>query len=242
MTDAPSSALPALPSFAAPSRLEPWPPVWEPAAVVFDCDGLLVDTEAQWIGIQDAYLARHGKTIDPQLRRELTGRRAELIIQAIADIVGKDFREVGEEFLEAHRADVAEQLSPMPGALDLVRAVAARKPVAVASNSPRELLDPKIAGLGLSDVVDATVAIEDVDEPKPAPDMYAVGARMLGADPAEALALEDSETGSAAALGAGLQLIVVPSIPGQDPAGHLRLTSLEDPTLHAWVESWSRTR
>lgn len=241
MNDA-RSDLPALPDHAARTRLEPWPPSWEPAAVVFDCDGLLVDTEAQWILIQDEYLARHGKAMDPQQRRELTGRRAEVIIAAIAEIVGKDPQEVGEEFLAAHRLDVAERLTPFPGALELVRLIAARKPVAVASNSPRDLLDPKIAGLGLTDVVDATVAIEDVAEPKPAPDMYATGARLLGADPADTLAIEDSETGSAAALGAGLQLIVVPSIPGQDPAGHLRLSSLEDPTLVAWVESWSVTR
>ena len=116
------------------------------------------------------------------------------------------------------------------------------RPVAVASNSPRDLLDVKLVGLGIADVVDASIAIEDVDAPKPAPDMYLAAARALGAEPSECLGFEDSETGAEAALAAGLQLIAVPSIPGQDPRAPRRLDSLADPVLATWIAGWESTR
>ncbi len=227
---------------AAPTRLDPWPPTWEPAAVVFDCDGMLVDTEAQWIRVQDRYLAAHNTAFDAATRREITGRSASIVIGAIARQVGKDPQEVLDELVAEHRRDLEGKLDPMPGALELLREIAERKPVAVASNSPREMLDRKIDALGLRDVVDLSIAEEDVAHPKPAPDMYREGAIRLGADPADALAFEDSETGAQAALSAGLQLIAVPSIPDQNPQAHCTLASLEDETLWVWVRTWNRTR
>ncbi|MGO2311024.1 HAD family hydrolase [Brachybacterium tyrofermentans] len=225
-----------------PSPLAAWPPVWTPAAAIFDCDGLLVDTEGQWVALQDRYLARHGAALDPATRRAITGRAAEVVVVTIAEAVGKDPVEVGEELVDEHRRTVGEKLTPIPGALETLRAIAAVRPVAVASNSPRDLLDVKLAGLGIADVVDASIAIEDVEAPKPAPDMYLAAARALGAEPSECLGFEDSETGAEAALAAGLQLIAVPSIPGQDPRAPRRLDSLADPVLATWIAGWESTR
>lgn len=233
-----SSAPDTLPA----SPLDAWPPTWTPAAVVFDCDGLLVDTEGQWVALQDDYLARHGTALSPAERRRITGRAAETVISALAELVGKDPFQVGEELLDAHRAHIGDRLTPLPGALEILREIAARRPVAVASNSPRDMLDTKLAGLGIADVIDASIAIEDVAEGKPAPDMYLAAARALGADPADCLAFEDSETGAEAALAAGLHLIAVPSIPGQEPRAPRRLTTLEDPLLTAWINTWSVRR
>ncbi|MGP9681404.1 HAD family hydrolase [Brachybacterium sp. AOP3-A1-3] len=225
-----------------PSPLAAWPPVWTPAAAIFDCDGLLVDTEGQWVALQDRYLSRHGATLDPATRRAITGRAAEVVVVTIAEAVGKDPVEVGEELVEEHRRTIGDTLTPIPGALETLRAIAAVRPVAVASNSPRDLLDLKLDGLGIADVVDASIAIEDVDAPKPAPDMYLAAARALGADPTECLGFEDSETGAEAALAAGLQLIAVPSIPGQEPRAPRRLDSLADPVLGTWIAGWVSTR
>ncbi|MGP4978500.1 HAD family hydrolase [Brachybacterium tyrofermentans] len=225
-----------------PSPLAAWPPVWTPAAAIFDCDGLLVDTEGQWVALQDRYLARHGAALDPATRRAITGRAAEVVVVTIAEAVGKDPVEVGEELVDEHRRTVGEKLTPIPGALETLRAIAAVRPVAVASNSPRDLLDVKLAGLGIADVVDASIAIEDVEAPKPAPDMYLAAARALGAEPSECLGFEDSETGAEAALAAGLQLIAVPSIPGQDPRAPRRLDSLADPVLATWIAGWESIR
>lgn len=224
------------------SPLDQWPPSWVPSAVIFDCDGLLVDTEGQWVGLQNAYLERHGTALDPVVRRALTGRAAEQVILTIAEAVGKEPLVVADELLSEHREHLSEKLTPLPGAIEALRAMAAVRPVAVASNSPREMLDSKLAGLGIADVLTATVAIEDVAAPKPAPDMYLTAARALGADPAQCLGFEDSETGADAARAAGLQLIVVPSIPGQEPRAPRRLDSLADPVLTEWIAGWGSGR
>ena len=225
-----------------PSPLAAWPPVWTPAAAIFDCDGLLVDTEGQWVALQDRYLARHGAALDPATRRAITGRAAEVVVVTIAEAVGKDPVEVGKELVEEHRRTVGEKLTPIPGALDTLRAIAAVRPVAVASNSPRDLLAAPLGARGSAAGGDATIASEDVAAPKPAPDMYLAAARALGAEPSECLGFEDSETGAEAALAAGLQLIAVPSIPGQDPRAPRRLDSLADPVLATWIAGWESTR
>ena len=227
-----------------PSPLDTWPPTWTPAAVVFDFDGLLVDTEAEWIRVQDAYLAMHDVRMDAATRREITGRAAEVVVTTIGALVGKDPHLVGDELLAAHREGLQERdgLIPLPGGLETVRAVAAKRPVAIASNSPREMLDHKLAATGLVDVVDAHVAVEDIAAPKPAPDIYLHAARLLGADSAQSLGFEDSETGASAAVEAGLQLIAVPSLDGQQPRAHRRLDSLEDPVLQNWIAGWEVRR
>lgn len=233
---------PALTEPSGSSHLDVWPPSWTPAAVVFDCDGLLVDTEAQWVAVQDDYLDRHGRRLDAATRRAITGRSGTEVVATIADVVGKDPYQVGEELLGEHRAGLRDHLSPLAGAVRTVGAIAAKVPLAVASNSPRDMLDVKLEGMGLTDVIDASIAIEDVQHPKPAPDVYLEACRALGAQPTDSLGFEDSETGARAALAAGLHLIAVPSIPGQEPQAPLTLSSLEDPQLHAWIASWEIRR
>ncbi|WP_193106512.1 HAD family phosphatase [Brachybacterium sp. FME24] len=225
-----------------PSPLDAWPPVWAPAAVIFDCDGLLVDTEGHWVSLQDQYLARHGASLDAVTRRAITGRAAEVVVVTIAEAVGKDPMQVGTELMEEHRRTIGDTMAPLPGAVETLRAIAAVRPVAVASNSPRDMLETKLVDLGIADIVDAAISLDDVEAPKPAPDMYVAAARELGAEPADCLGFEDSETGADAALAAGLQLIVVPSIPGQDPRGPRRLHSLADPVLSAWIAGWESPR
>lgn len=225
-----------------PSPLDAWPPAWAPTAVIFDCDGLLVDTEGHWVSLQDQYLARHGAALDAVTRRAITGRAAEVVVVTIAEAVGKDPMQVGTELMEEHRRTIGDTMAPLPGALETLRAIAAVRPVAVASNSPRDMLETKLVDLGIADIVDAAISFDDVAAPKPAPDMYVAAARVLGADPADCLGFEDSETGADAALAAGLQLIVVPSIPGQEPRAPRRLQSLADPVLTAWITGWESTR
>ncbi|MFC0673979.1 HAD family hydrolase [Brachybacterium hainanense] len=224
--------------------LSVWPSTWTPRAVVFDLDGTLVNTEAEWVAVQDRYLAEHGASISEQTRRDITGRAAEVVVLAIARAVDKDPHLVGRELVDAHREGMRgrDGFAMLPGALATVAAIAAKVPVVIASNSPRDMLDHKLEVTGLLALVDAHVAIEDVPLPKPAPDMYHHAAALLGAEPSAALAFEDSETGAEAALAAGLNLIAIPSLPGQDPQAHLRLTSLEDPQLQSWIAGWESVR
>ncbi|MDO5662372.1 MAG: HAD family phosphatase [Brachybacterium sp.] len=224
------------------SPLADWPPTdWIPEAVVFDCDGLLLDTEAAWIGLQENYLARHHATLTPDVRHAITGASAEAVVGALAEAVGKPPAVVSTELMDFDD-EAFRHVRMMPGALETVRVIAERRPVAVASNSPRSLLDHKLHGMGIAEVIDASVAVEDVTSPKPAPDMYAHAAELLGADPGRTLAFEDSETGARSARTAGLVLIAVPSIPGQAPGADRTLSALTDPDLHTWIDTWSPRR
>ena len=227
---------------AAPSPLETWPPDWSPSAVVLDCDGLLVDTEGRWLALQEDYLSLHGAELAPEARRALTGRPIEAVVTALAAAVGKDPQRTGAELMAEHEERMSSPLQPLPGAAETVRAIAAKRPLAVASNSPADLLGRTLDSLGLADAFDAAVSLDEVAAGKPAPDLYLAAAEALGAAPADCLAVEDSETGARAALAAGMQLIAVPSIPGQEPEAPRRLASLADPVLADWIATWEVRR
>lgn len=242
MSDQTSVSSPAPAADSHPSPLATWPPRWQPDAVVFDCDGLLIDTEAVWVGVQDEYLAERGHVLSAEQRQAITGRAAHVVVGLLAEVTGDDPHTIADSLMARLSAMPRDAFQVLPGAVETVRAAAAKVPVAIASNSPRHSLEEKLRGMGLADVVDAMIAVEDVENPKPAPDMYLAGARRLGADPANCLAFEDSETGAQAATAAGLHLIAVPSLPGQNPEAPRRLDSLADPSLAAWIDSWESRR
>src|SRR5699024_146821 len=99
---------------------------------------LRVYPEAAWSRVQYAYLAMHDVRMDAATRREITGRAAEVVVPAIGALVGKDPQLVGDELLAAHRAGLRDRdgLVPLPGGLETVRAVAAKRPVAIDQNPP----------------------------------------------------------------------------------------------------------
>jgi HAD superfamily hydrolase (TIGR01509 family) len=117
---------------------------------------------------------------------------------------------------------------PMPGAHDLVAAL--DLPMAVASSSPRGLVDAALAAAGMSFAV--TVAGDEVDHPKPSPDLYLKACAALGVAPQRAVALEDSTTGIASARAAGMYVIGIPSVPGVELEADLIADSLTDPRVH----------
>src|SRR5699024_4539493 len=205
---------------------------------------LRVYPEAAWSRVQYAYLAMHDVRRDAATRREITGRAAEVVVPAIGALVGNDPHLVGDELLAAHREGLRDRdgLVPLPGGLETVPAVAAKRPVASASNSPRDMHDHKLAATGRGDPVDAHLAVAGITAPEPPPDVSLHAARLLGADPAQSLGFEDSETGASAAVEAGLQLITVPSLEGQRPRAHRRLDTLEDPVLQEWIAGWEVRR
>jgi HAD superfamily hydrolase (TIGR01509 family) len=105
--------------------------------------------------------------------------------------------------------------------------------MAVASNSERRLLDLALTGAGLSDTFAAVIAGDEVPSPKPAPDLYLEACRRLGASPGDAVAVEDSPRGAAAARAAGLFVIGIPYLPELEVEADLLATSLEDPTVRS---------
>jgi HAD superfamily hydrolase (TIGR01509 family) len=208
------------------------------AAVVFDNDGLLLDTEEAWTRAEKTLFARRGRVFTVEHKRSLIGSArvaAALKLEAMLELEGE-----GEGLMdELHELVMEEALAgvePRPGALELLeRLVGAGVLVAVASNSQREFVERTLGGAGLLDGrFETVVSVEDVAHPKPAPDIYLEACRRLGAEPSACAALEDSPTGVAAASAAGMYVVGVPYFAGGElPGSDLLADSLADPAVAA---------
>ncbi|HSD79755.1 MAG TPA: HAD family phosphatase, partial [Solirubrobacteraceae bacterium] len=188
-----------------------------PAAVVFDNDGLTLDTEQAWTRAERALFGRYGRAFGDDHKRDLLGSARDVAAAKLERHLALPGR--GRRLMDELHVLVMGELDrgapPMPGAAELVRALrAAGVPVGLASNSSREFVDKALRGAGLAGAFDVTVAGDEVANPQPAPDGYLAAAAALGADPAACVALEDSPPGVAAAKAAGMLVVGVPSFPG----------------------------
>ncbi|UXY32014.1 HAD family hydrolase [Streptomyces sp. HUAS TT20] len=206
-------------------------------AVVFDCDGLLVDTEACWTVAETAIFAAHGHPFGPEQKALVIGRTVEAAGEAMAQYLGHPGAgaELAAELLKGVRKELSQGATALPGAAELVRACRAAVPIAVASNSPRELLDAALRSAGLDDCFTQSFAADEVRSPKPAPELYLTACDTLGVAPKCSVAFEDSATGIASARAAGLHVAVVPSLPGVDLDHDWLGTSLAEPELREWA-------
>ena len=208
------------------------------AAVIFDNDGLLLDTEEAWTRAEEALFARHGSTFTIEHKRELIGTSpttSAAKLEVMLDMPGQ-----GSALMEELHDQVMEEalggVPARPGALELVDAVrAAGLPVGVASNSARAFVERVLSVAGLLDGhFDVVVTADDVDNPKPAPDLYLAACAALGAEPGRSAALEDSAVGAAAAVAAGMYVVAVPYFPDMPIEGaSLTAESLADPRVAA---------
>ena len=211
-----------------------------PDGVVFDCDGLLVDTEPSWEDAEAAMFAARGLGYGPELRAGFIGISSEHAAAKMAGLFGEPGTEAAlyDELLAGVTGLIERQATAMPGALAVVAAVReAGLPVAVASNSPEQIVRASLLRAGLAGAFDVLLPVEGVARPKPAPDLYLTACRRLGTSPARTVAFEDSLTGLASARGAGLAVVGVPSLPGEFTADWV-LASLDDPALGEWIAGW----
>lgn len=193
----------------------------EPAAVVFDLDGVLVDSEAIWAAAEEATVTRLGGDYTPELRAALHGRGARDGGWIVAELMRRDDGDaIGQEVLDHALAALEREARPVDGAAELVETLRGRIPIGVASNSSRELVETALRGAGLG-AFDTIVAAEDVAAAKPAPDAYLEACRRLGVAPGQAAAVEDSPSGAAAAKAAGMLVI------GLDPTGTVQLDAAD---------------
>jgi HAD superfamily hydrolase (TIGR01509 family) len=205
-------------------------------AVVFDNDGLLLDTEEAWTRAETALFERHGSTFTVEHKRELIGTSPSATaakLSVMLDMPGRG-PELMAELHEVVMRETLEDIPPRPGAVELLEAVrTAGLPVAVASNSRRAFVERVLSGAGLlNGHFDVVVTSDDVENPKPAPDLYLAACAALGAEPERSAALEDSATGVAAARAAGMYVIAVPYFPDLPIDGaSLTVESLADPRV-----------
>ena len=201
-------------------------------AVVFDMDGLLLDTEVLWQEAEEALFAAHGGVFSREDKLRVIGTSFDFTARYFAERLGQPPERgtaLVDEMIGTMHAALERDVAGRPGALELVARLRGRVPLGVASNSPRRLVDTALQTAGLSGAFDAIVTSEDVPRSKPAPDIYLEACRRLGVPPAETLALEDSASGVAAAKAAGLACIAVPQYAETDiTAADRVIDSLEE--------------
>lgn len=182
-------------------------------AVVFDLDGVLVDTEEVWDEARRRLVAERGGRWHDRAQRDMMGMSSREWARYMHEELG--LRESPEEISEAVvrrlEALYRERLPLIPGAVEAVRRIGARWPLGVASSSNRPLIDLVLELSGLAPLFRATVSSEEVERGKPAPDVYLEAARRLGCDPARCAAIEDSENGIRSAAAAGMRVVAIPN-------------------------------
>ncbi len=183
-------------------------------AVVFDLDGVLVDSEQTWDEVRRAVTAEHGGTWDGErTTRALMGMSTPEWAAYLANERGVRLPPdtIAELVVDGMVRRYAEGPPLLPDAVEAVRAAARRCPVAIASSSPPALIAEVLRVTGLGDVVKVALSSELTGAGKPAPDVYLAAARALGADPVACVAVEDSTNGIKAALNAGMIVVAVPN-------------------------------
>jgi HAD superfamily hydrolase (TIGR01509 family) len=189
-----------------------------PAAVVFDNDGLLLDTESVWTRAEQDLFKRRGIEFTPANKRELVGTSAEIAGGILERRLGELGRaaELIEELNDLVVAELEHGVEAMLGAAELLHRLRQRgTPIGLVSNSPLRFVQRSLEIVGFADHFDVVLSAHDVAAPKPAPDPYLEACRRLGVEPGpDVVALEDSPTGVAAARAAGLTVIGVPSLEG----------------------------
>ena len=182
-------------------------------AVVFDLDGVLLDTEELWNEARRQITDERGGRWRDDAQRAMMGMSSPEWSRYMHDVLGVPDppEEISAEVVKRLEALYRERLPLVPGALEAVRRIGERWPLAIASSSNRPLIDLFLELTGTGDLFRATVSSEEVERGKPAPDVYLEAARRLGVSPATCAAIEDSENGIRSAAAAGMRVIAIPN-------------------------------
>lgn len=197
-------------------------------AVIFDMDGVIVESEQLWDSVREELVATAGGRWLTDSDTAMMGMAAPEWSAYMRDHlqVPLTAEEINRRVVERLAERYSAELPLIDGAVDAVRAAAARWPVAIASSSDRELIDLVTARAGITQELTATVSSEEAGRGKPAPDVFLDAARRLSADPAECVVVEDSANGIRAAIAAEMRVIAVPSRDFPPPAEVLELAAL----------------
>jgi HAD superfamily hydrolase (TIGR01509 family) len=182
-------------------------------AVVFDLDGVIVDSEHVWDEVRRQLAEERGGRWNDRASRDMMGMSSVEWSQYMHDVIGLEEspEEINNEVVRRLEGIYRERLPLIPGAVDAVRALAARCPLGLASSSNRELIDLVLEVSSLDRYFRVTVSSEEVPRGKPAPDVYLAAAQRLGAAPERCAAVEDSEKGILSGRAAGMRVIAIPN-------------------------------
>jgi HAD superfamily hydrolase (TIGR01509 family) len=197
-----------------------------PAAVVFDLDGVIVDSEQVWDDVRERLAADWGGMYTPASQRAMMGMSSIEWSAYMHDAVGlrASPAEINAEVVRRMLERYATGLPLIDGAVEAIRTLHAHAvPLAVASSSNRELINAVLAGAGVADLFAVTVSSDEVARGKPWPDVYLETARRLGVAPADCVAVEDSGSGIRAAHAAGMRVLALPNTHYPPPAEALEL-------------------
>ncbi|MEI8105168.1 MAG: HAD family phosphatase [Actinomycetes bacterium] len=211
------------------------------AAVVFDLDGIIVDSEHVWDDVREKLAHTRGGRWHPGAQRAMMGMSSVEWSAYMHDTIG-----LSESPEEINRIVVDEMLARyaagppfIPGALEAVARTASRHTIGLASSSNRELIDAVLEAGGITSLFTATVSSEEVARGKPAPDVYLEAARRLGVAAGDCVAIEDSHNGIRSAKAAGMRCIAIPNErfpPGDAVAdADLVLASIDELTDDCWA-------
>jgi HAD superfamily hydrolase (TIGR01509 family) len=206
-------------------------------AVVFDLDGVLVDSEQLWDTVRRSVAAEAGRPWPPGATRAMQGMSTPEWSSYLTEVVGIPGQpeEVAATVLDRMAAAYHTRLPLLPGALQVVERLGQRWPLGLASSSPRRLINTVLESSGLAPWFQAIVSTEEVGAGKPSPAVYQVVVQRLGVDATQAVAIEDSSNGLRSAAAAGLGVLAVPNAafpPSEDALAlaDIIITSLDEIT------------
>ena len=198
-------------------------------AVVFDMDGVIVDSEQVWDDVREQLAGERGGRWHVRAQAEMMGMSSPEWSRYMHEVIGlaESPQEINDEVVRRMLERYRSELPLLDGAVDAVRRFAAELPLAVASSSNRPLIEAVLETAGIADAFAVTVSSEEVARGKPAPDVYLEAVRRLGVEPTRAAAIEDSSNGLRAAHAAGLRVLALPNshYPPAPASSRMRTTS-----------------
>jgi HAD superfamily hydrolase (TIGR01509 family) len=203
------------------------------SAVVFDLDGVIIDSEEVWEEVRRGYVGEYGRRFLPDSQDRMMGMSTQEWSRHLAEEVGvpRTPEQVAADVLGRMAERYRSDLPLIPGAVDAVHRLGESFTLALASSSARILIDQVLATAGLTDAFAVTLSTEEVPRGKPAPDVYLAATEKLGRAPAECAAIEDSSNGLRSAGAAGLAVIAVPHGVYPPAADALAQASLVIPSI-----------
>jgi HAD superfamily hydrolase (TIGR01549 family) len=197
-------------------------------AVIFDLDGVLVDSEHVWDEVREELARERGGRWHERAQADMMGMSSTEWSRYLHDVIGlaEPPEEISDEVVRRMQARYAKQIPLVDGAPDAVRRLAGSFRLALASSSNRPLIDTVLETAALAELFEVTVSSEEVEHGKPEPDVYLEAARLLGVEPEGCVAIEDSGNGIRAAKAAGMRVVAIPNRRYPPPADALALADV----------------